>query len=332
MTGVTHCKVEEAEAGTRLDRWFQKRFPSVTHGRLQKLLRTGQVRVDGKRAKASLRLEAGQEIRVPPLGDSEPQSGSAKPRPERKVTAADEAFICSRVLTMDDDVIAIDKPAGLAVQGGSGTNRHLDGMLDALRFGASERPRLVHRLDRDTSGVMLLARTASAAARLGEAFQRRDTRKIYWALTVGVPAIESGRIDISLGKRPGRGGEKMEPDDDEGKRAVTLYTVIEKVGKRLAWLALWPQTGRTHQLRAHCVAIGCPILGDGKYGGGAAFVDGLPSGAKKLQLHAREITVPHPSGRGVFHAVADLPPHMAEVWKMLGLGRPPTDDPFAAIA
>lgn len=324
MSGVEHRRVAGGDAGQRLDRWFQRQFPGVTHGRLQKLLRTGQVRVDGKRAKAGQRLEAGQQVRVPPIAGGEEHL----PEVPRPASEADIAFIRGRVLAIDDDVIAVDKPAGLAVQGGSGTTRHLDGMLDALRFDAEERPRLVHRLDRDTSGVMLLARNAAAASRLGETFRGREVRKIYWALTVGIPRIEAGRIDLALGKKPGRGGERVAVDEDEGQRAVTLYRVLERAGKRVAWLALWPQTGRTHQLRAHCAALGCPILGDGKYGGRGAFIDGLPPGARKLHLHAREIAVPHPSGRGVFHAVAELPPHMQETWDMLGLGAAPPGDPF----
>jgi 23S rRNA pseudouridine955/2504/2580 synthase len=241
----------------------------------------------------------------------------------------DTAFIRSLVIYKDDDVIALNKPAGLAVQGGTKTSRHIDAMLDALRFGAKERPRLVHRLDRDTSGVLLLARGAQAAARLGKAFQGRQVRKIYWALVAGTPAVEKGRIDLPLGKRPGAKGERMAADR-EGKKAATLYSVLESAGHAAAWLALWPLTGRTHQLRVHCAAIGHPILGDGKYGGEAAFLpaEGVP---KQLHLHARELVLPHPSGRGELRIAADLPPHMAQSWKLFGFQRDYKDDPFADI-
>ncbi len=258
-------------------------------------------------------------------------AGQKKPRPAPQPGPRDAEFMRSLVIHRDDAVIAINKPAGLAVQGGSGTTRHLDAMLDALRFGAKERPRLVHRLDRDTSGVLLLARNAAVAARLGKAFSGRDMRKIYWALVVGAPAVDAGRIDLALGKRPGRHGEQMAPDRAEGKSAITLYRVIEAAGNAAAWLALWPRTGRTHQLRVHCAAIGHPIVGDGKYGGAAAF---LPGGAvaRALHLHARELRLGHPTGRGELHLVAPLPPHMAESWTTFGFDSDWAGDPFDAIA
>ena len=213
---------------------------------------------------------------------------------------------------MDRDIIVIDKPAGLAVHGGSATHWHLDGMLDALRFGGDERPRLIHRLDKDTSGVMVLARTAASARRLGKAFAGRDVRKVYWAITVGRPEQDQGRINLPLAKNMGKGRERVGVNEDAGKNAITDFQVLERAGNRLNWVALWPRTGRTHQLRAHCVAIGCPILGDGKYGGRGAFIEGLPANAKKLQLHAREIEIPQDGGRD-WRIVAPLPPHMRDV-------------------
>lgn len=327
MSGVETIEVTAEEGDLRLDRWFRRRYPELKHGRLEKLLRTGQVRVDGKRAQAGLRLSPGQRVRVPP------QAGAAESEPRAKSQAVGKTerdFVRSLVIHRDDDVIALNKPPGLAVQGGTGTTRHLDAMLDALRFGSRERPRLVHRLDRDTSGVLLLARSAAVAARLGRTFQSRKIRKIYWALVVGRPEPAQGRIDLSLEKRQGPRGERMAGGDGAGKRAVTLYSVIENASQTVAWLALWPLTGRTHQLRAHCAAIGHPIVGDGKYGGADAY---LPAEevARRLHLHARELSSPHPSGHGVLHIQAALPPHMAESWRFFGFGSEPPGDPFAEL-
>ena len=332
MTDVELRKVVPDEEGVRLDRWFKRHFPDLTHGRLQKLLRTGQVRVDGRRAESGTRLSAGQAVRIPPLGDA-PAPASPTRRPTSTLSTADTAFMRGLVIRMDRDVIAINKPPGLAVQGGTGTARHIDGMLDALRFDAVERPRLVHRLDKDTSGVMLLARTAVAAARLGDAFRSRTTRKIYWALVAGMPPMEAGTVDLSLAKLPGRAGEKMAVDKESGKRAITEYITLDRAGKRIAWLALWPRTGRTHQLRAHCAAIGTPILGDGKYGAAAAHAD-LPAdlpGRQMLHLHARRIVLPHPSGRGTLDVAADLPPALAQSWAYFGFDDIRADDPFDAL-
>lgn len=326
---VRRLTVAEDEADLRLDRWFGRHFPELPHVRLQKLLRTGQVRLDGRRARAGDRIRPGQEIRVPPLGASAP--APRQPAGPRPASDRDLAEMRSRVLYRDDDVIAIDKPAGLAVQGGSGTPRHLDGMLDGLRFGASERPRLVHRLDRDTSGVILLARSASAAARLGQSFQSRDTRKVYWAITVGVPKPSKGRIDLALGKSGGRGHERVRPDEEEGQAAITDFHVLDAVANKLAWVALWPRTGRTHQLRAHLSAIERPILGDGKYGGSAAFLSGLGL-PKAVHLHARSIRLPHPSGRGEIDVCAPLPVHMRETFALFGFDPDRADDPFAELA
>jgi 23S rRNA pseudouridine955/2504/2580 synthase len=317
---VAAVRVADDEAGVRLDRWFRRRYPELTHGRLEKLLRTGQVRVDGKRAKSGLRLAAGQTVRVPPLG--QPANRAA---PEKPVAAADARMLAARVLYKDDDVIALDKPAGLAVQGGTGTNRHLDAMLDALKFGA-ERPRLVHRLDRDTSGVLLLARTAVAAAKLAAAFRGYDARKAYWAAVVGVPHPLEGRIDAPLAKEGGPKGERVAVEDEDGQRAVTRYRVVDRAGKRAAWLALEPETGRTHQLRVHAALLGTPILGDGKYGGRAAFLAGGGI-SPKLHLHARAIRLPHPRG-GVLEVVAPLPKHMAETWRFLGFDAASESRPF----
>ncbi len=331
MSGVAQRIVASDEAGMRLDRWFRQHYPGLGHGRLEKLLRTGQVRVEGRRVKSGQRLEAGQSIRVPPLDDT--QAGRpARPEP----SDADAELARSIVLYRDDAVIAVNKPAGLAVQGGAKTSRHLDGMLDALRFGSEERPRLVHRLDRDTSGVLILARTAPAARALTASFRGKDVAKLYWAATAGVPDRDEGIIDLALSKRAGAGrtgGEAVAPDPEAGQKAVTAYRVIDRAGSRAAFLALWPKTGRTHQLRVHCAAIGHPILGDGKYGGPAAFPggDGI---ASRLHLHARRLVLPHPAGRGRVDVIAPLPDHMVETWKTLGFSTRPDagDEPFGPWA
>lgn len=321
--GLVKTLAVAAEDGElRLDRWFKRHFPTLAHGRLEKLLRTGQIRVDGRRAKASDRLLPGMEVRVPPLGPD----GEAPPRERPAPRPRDVERLLASVLYRDDDVIAIDKPAGLAVQGGSGTEHHLDMMLDALRFDAAERPRLVHRLDRDTSGVLLLARSPAAAAKLGTAFRDKSARKIYWAVVVGAPHPRRGTIDMPLSKQAGARGERVAFDEDEGKRAVTHYATIENAQKKAAWLALWPVTGRTHQLRVHCAAaLGTPVLGDGKYGGAGAHLAGVAHN-RQLHLHARSIAIPHPDG-GVLRVEAPLPPHMAETWRFFGFAET-APDPF----
>ncbi len=309
------------DADQRLDRWFKKHFPTLGHGRLEKLLRTGQVRVDGKRVKASDRLEAGQVIRIPPMDLTPAPKPAARPVDER---AAKD--LRARVLHKDAEVLVIDKPAGLAVQGGTGTDRHLDGLLDALKFEAKERPRLVHRLDRDTSGVLVLARTAEAARWLGDAFKGRDTDKVYWAVVAGVPKIRQGTIDLKLAKLPGKAGERVVVDEREGKKAITDYAVVEDIKGVASWLALKPITGRTHQLRAHLEAIGHPILGDGKYGGKTAHLD-IADAPKQLQLHARSIALTRPNGKKL-KVEAPLPPHMKATWANFGFDARPDRDPF----
>jgi 23S rRNA pseudouridine955/2504/2580 synthase len=322
MSGAVKTeRVAEADAAIRLDRWFRRHYPALGHAALEKLLRTGQVRIDGRRARAGDRVAPGQAIRVPPLGGE----AAGSPKAPRPVGPQDRAMLRGAVLYRDDEVIVLDKPAGLAVQGGTGTERHLDGLLDALRFGASERPRLVHRLDKETSGVLVIARTAAAAAFLARAFRVRTTTKLYWALVIGLPKPPTGRIDLALAKLPGPLGERVRSDEEEGRRAATLYRVLDNAGERASWLALSPLTGRTHQLRAHCAALGTPILGDDKYGGAAAALSGLPL-ARRLHLHARAMSIPHPKG-GMLRIEAPLPPHMRASWKFFGFAAD-APDPF----
>ena len=325
MTRIDETVTVDGKDGSlRLDRWFKRHYPGLGHGRLEKLLRIGRIRVDGKRARSGDRVEPGQAIRIPPLVEVAPPARPAPPRPR----PADEAMLQSAILHRDEAVIVLNKPSGLAVQGGTATERHLDALLDGLRFGKDERPRLVHRLDKETSGVLVIARTAAAAAFLTRAFREKTTRKTYWAIVVGLPKPRQGRIDLALAKSPGHGGERVRPDSDEGRYAVTYYRVIESAGNRASWLALMPVTGRTHQLRAHCAAIGTPILGDGKYGEAAAHIAGVP-GPRRLHLHARALSIPHPLG-GALQLTAPLPLHMRQTWKFFGF---PADikDPFADL-
>lgn len=318
MSGVQTVQVTGDDADMRVDRWFKKYYPGLGHGRLEKLLRTGQVRVDGKRVKASQRLEEGQFLRLPPLGDRETSPPTADSR-SSKHPRIDEALLekmRARILFMDDDVIALDKPPGIATQGGTGQKVHVDGMLDGLRFGRSERPRLVHRLDKDTSGILLIARSTAAARWLTAAFREKTARKIYWALVLGEVKPRIARIDIPISKLPGKAGEKMAVDYEQGQKALTDYEVVEQLGKRVAWLALSPVTGRTHQLRVHMMERQAPILGDGKYGGPEAFLvaEGL---SRKLHLHAREVEVKRPNGT-LLKVVAPLPDHMVKAWEFFG--------------
>ena len=327
MSGVRQVPVAAEAEGQRLDRWFKQHFPQVTHGRLEKLLRRGEIRVDGRRVKASARLEEGQVVRVPPLPAAEAATTPAAPADHATaVSAAEAKTLREAVLYKDDSIIALNKPPGLAVQGGSGQRRHLDGMLEALRFGAGERPRLVHRLDKDTAGVLLLARNAPAARALTAAFRGKETQKIYWALVAGEPPERRGVIDLALAKQARRGGEAVAPDETGGKAARTLFQVVEsyrdkRSGAKVSWLVLLPLTGRTHQLRVHCAAMGTPIVGDGKYGGRAAFPAVLARGKtppKVLHLLARELALPDPEDGTTLRVTAPLPAHMATTWQELG--------------
>ena len=322
MLRLQILEVKENDDGVRLDRWFKRHFPALGHGQLEKLLRKGQVRLDGKRVKSGARVIKGQKIRIPPLTLME----RSQPKKNSNVTDRDIDLLLQSVIHKDEHIIAINKPAGLAVQGGSGMSKHIDAMLNSLRFEMKERPKLIHRLDKNTSGVLLLARSASAASFLTRAFKTRDVHKIYWAIVVGLPKIKYGKIDISLEKQGGKFGEKVVADKN-GKRALTYYRTVDNASNKSTWLAMMPETGRTHQLRVHCAELGTPILGDGKYGGTKAFFEGAEGIDKQLHLHAKAIKFPHPDG-GYFQVVSDLSPHMKRSWKYFGYDESLVIDPF----
>jgi 23S rRNA pseudouridine955/2504/2580 synthase len=321
---VRQLRVAEEDDGIRLDRWFRRNLPEVSFGQISRWARTGQLRLDGRRAAPGDRIEAGQTVRVPPQGEEAP---APKKKPPQRPTLSDDEveFVRSLVIQEDTAAFVLNKPPGLATQGGTKTKDHLDRLLDGLAEVA--RPKLVHRLDKDTSGALLVARTPRAAAFFAKAFAGHTARKVYWALVMDVPAIADGMIELPLAKQPGTGGEKMQVDEAEGLPAKTRYRVIERAGNRAAWVELQPYTGRTHQLRAHMAAIGHPIVGDGKYAGQDAFLTGSIS--RKLHLHARRLRIDHPDG-GQIDATAELPEHFAASMAALGfdpsLGDLPLDE------
>jgi 23S rRNA pseudouridine955/2504/2580 synthase len=316
---VRTFSVGEDDDGIRLDRWFRRNLPDVSFNTISRWARTGQLRVDGKRATPGDRLETGQVLRVPPA-EAPPAEGPGA-RPKRIVeplTDEEAEFVREMVLARGRDWFMLNKPPGLATQGGTKTTQHLDRLLDGLADDAGQRPKLVHRLDKDTSGVLLVARSARAAGHFAKAFSGRTARKVYWALIVGVPSAEQGLIDAPLAKQPGTGGEKMHVDEENGLPAKTRYRLIDRAGNRAAWVELQPLTGRTHQLRAHMAAIGHPIVGDAKYGGAEAFLTGGIS--RKLHLHARRLKIDGLDGKPIDYT-ADLPPHFAESLSTLGFDR-----------
>src|SRR5215470_10076857 len=317
-TGTSTSKVETVavsadEVGMRLDRFLEARFPGLSFSHIQRIIRKGELRVNGKRAQPKQRLAAGQAVRIPPLRldapTRSPAGGDGKTRD----------FLKSITLYEDADVLVLDKPMGLAVQGGSGTVRHLDGMLEVLRDEQGQRPRLVHRLDKDTAGCLLVAKTRFAASALAKTFRSRAARKIYWALVAGVPKPRQGRISTFLAKEELESDSRMRiarHGEEGASHAVTYYAVVDTAARQLAWLSLKPVTGRTHQLRAHMAHIGHPIVGDPKYFAKENWE--LPGGMQnRLHLLARRIAVPHPRG-GVVDVTAPLPPHMQQSWNLLG--------------
>ena len=322
--GVQLVKVLEKDEGIRLDRWFSRYYPDLKNGQLQRLLRAKNIRVNGKKVTADTRLNIGDEIRIPPLTVSE------KTDQPRDLSKADIAFMRDLVIYKDDAVIVLNKPAGLAVQGGSKTERHIDGLLDALRFEKDERPKLVHRLDKETSGVLVLARTNKAAQILTKAFQTHEARKVYWAVVIGCPEKEQGKIDAPLLKKSGKNGsESVQVDRENGQKAISLYHVADSLSHKAAWLELMPLTGRTHQLRVHCAYLGTPILGDEKYGGVCENfrTQGISS---RMHLHARAIRVPHPT-KGMLEIMAPLPPEMKKSFEFFGFNAKNKENAFKAF-
>jgi 23S rRNA pseudouridine955/2504/2580 synthase len=315
---VRQFTVSEDDNDIRLDRWFKRNLPQVGFATVSRWARTGQIRVDGKRAKPEDRLSTGQVLRVPPGGD-EPPRETAKPR-ARALTPEQITEAKGMVIRETPAAIVLNKPPGLATQGGSKTTKHVDGLLDAFVEGNAPRPRLVHRLDKDTSGVLLIARTPGSAASFSKRFASRSARKVYWALVVGKPDLAEGVIDAPLAKQPGTGGEKMHIDEENGAAAKTRYRVVDSAGQRAAWVELEPLTGRTHQLRVHMAAIGHPIVGDGKYGGPDAFLTGAVS--RKMHLHARRLIITEPKAGegsgGKLDVTAELPAHFAASMEVLG--------------
>jgi 23S rRNA pseudouridine955/2504/2580 synthase len=316
MSMIIHRQVKASEHGLRLDRWFRVNFPTLTHAYLNKLLRTGQVRVDGARVKGNSRLSEGQDVRIPPLAFDR-RTADVPAEQTRPLSKEDRGLFRSMILFEDEDLYVLNKPEGLAVQGGTKTHRHIDGLLMGLTSEVGERPRLVHRLDRDTSGVLVIAKKRLIASALGRLFATRAVRKIYWAAVKGVPRPGQGKIDVPLIKTGTFEGDRVqaaEEDAQDAQRAVTLYSVIDKAPPAIAWVSLKPVTGRQHQLRAHMAHIDHPILGDSKYAGDKDLPETI---VNKLHLHARRIIFPHPRG-GTVDVTAPLPKFMRETWQYFG--------------
>ena len=319
---VRQFTVSEEDDGIRLDRWFKRNLPEANFTIVARLARTGQLRVDGKRATPGDRVEAGQVIRIPPI---EQEHAPAPKKARARLSEEEIAFVRGLVIESDPAAIVLNKPPGLATQGGTKTTAHVDGLLGGLVDEDAPRPKLVHRLDKDTSGVLLVARTPRAAALFSKAFSSREAKKVYWAIVIGVPSIDDGIIDLPIAKQPGTGGEKMHVDEENGQAARTRYRVIERAGNRAAFVELQPHTGRTHQLRVHMAAIGHPIVGDGKYAGQESYLTGSIS--RKLHLHARRLRIDHPDG-GRIDVSAEPPEHFAASLAALGFNPAAGDLPF----
>ncbi|MEM9468738.1 MAG: RluA family pseudouridine synthase [Pseudomonadota bacterium] len=316
MSGVQHITVTQDDEGQRLDRWLAKTLKGTPYSLLNKLMRKGQIRVDSKRVKADTRLVAGQSVRIPPIEDRE--------QSKQVLTKQDKDFIRSLVIYDDGEIIALNKPSGLATQGGTNIKRHIDGMLEGLKNKENIKPRLVHRLDKDTSGVLLLARSANMARDLGKIFKGRDIQKIYWALVMPAPTMNKGEIQAPLRKAGAPLNEKMIVDPEEGQAATTLFDVIDRAHTKVAFMAFWPRTGRTHQIRVHAQSLGCPIIGDSKYNERQIehaheemTIEDVQL-AKRLHLHARSVSFEHPKTKKIITIESDLPQELQKSWQALG--------------
>ena len=303
MSQVQFVKVKDTDDGIRLNRWFLKYYPDLPLSRLQKLLRTKQVKVDGKKCETATRLISGQEIRVPPLQDDIMTDNKTS------VSKRDAEFVRSLVIYKDENIIVLNKPSGLAVQGGTNTKRHIDGMLSALCFENDEAPKLVHRIDKDTSGILLLARNRKYAELLTKAFKNKEIKKTYLAVVQGCPKQKKMIIDAPLLKQ----GERMVVAAD-GQKALSEMRVLDNAGDRFALVELSPQTGRTHQLRAHMKYIGNPIVGDDRY-----FIERkakINDIADKLYLHAYKIDLTDIYKKLVI--TAEIPEYFKQVFDSFG--------------
>lgn len=327
MSGVKIVTVAQDDDGQRLDRWLKKNAPDLPYALLQKLMRKGQIRVDGKRAKTDTRLAAGQEVRIPPSSDEGKQDRYFRAQ------KGDAELLKSMILYDDGDLMVLNKPAGIAAQGGLRVERHIDGLLEHMADAEGSKPKLCHRLDRDTSGLLVLARSREMAAKMGKAFENKNIRKYYWALVAPAPEENEGSIVAPLAKGEDSFKDMMVVDEENGKFARTEFKVIERAAKKAAFLALWPRTGRTHQLRVHCQVAGFPIIGDEKYGNDDAAADMIQALglAPRLHLHAARLILPHPGGKGVLDLRAPLPPELRKSWGDFGFDYDFSDDPFADV-
>lgn len=327
MSGERIIKVSEEDDGQRLDRWIKKRAPEVPYALAQKLIRKGAIRVDGRKSKTDSRLAAGQEVRIPAVEDR----GVQNPKGMKRETG-DPDYIRSMIIRDDGDIVALNKPGDIATQGGGGVERHIDGLLEHLKDRKDRRPRLIHRLDRDTSGVLLCARTQESVRGLGKSFHDRSAQKIYWAVVVPAPAQDEGTIKAPLAKATGEHKDRMYVDEgEESKMAITDFIVMERAGKKAAFVAFLPRTGRTHQIRVHAAdVLGCPIMGDGKYGGAAARLEGMDL-SPRLHLHARRLVLPHPKGGKRLDFTASLPPELQKTWDAFGFDTTAADRRLADI-
>lgn len=319
---VRFITIPEDEDGQRLDRWLKKCVPGLPYVLAQKLMRKGAIRVGEEKVQPSRRLRAGEIVRIPPFEEGQTSLATLDRFPD------DESFIRSLVIYDDGEVMAINKPAGLASQGGSKIRRHVDGLLEHLANKKGVKPRLVHRLDRDTSGVLLLARSLDMATKLGKALAGRNIRKIYWAVTIPAPEMNEGTVNAPLAKGTGPKKDMMIVDEENGKRSMTDFRVIERAGKTAAFVAFWPRTGRTHQIRVHAALAGFPLLGDDKYGEGKAILEGVET-ARRLHLHAHRVIFTHPGTGKTVDISAPLPDDLKITWKALGFPAKQAADPFA---